>query len=394
MDQFTILIMIVISSAIMTLTMVSDYIFDSSQKHTLDWAFAGAAFSVASTLAVFDQYHAMAQPTVTVFLNAFFIIGHALILKGCLRLMGHQSGYFAVVALSIIVVAIQFVPAVVASAQLRVLILSPVVIVINLAALTVLAKHLRSKEFRGLLPLILSVFMFLVLYILRFISMAQGDGGIEYIKEGFVYIGNFLLSSYYFLLTVSLIFTNFWFSEQKLKAMAVTDNLTGFFNRNALVPFVSKAYNFAKRENLRLAFIMIDVDHFKKVNDEYGHHVGDKVLQRISSVVTGYIREQDSVFRMGGEEFLLVALKTDCDGAIILAERLREAISQCTIAVSNEEEIQITVSIGISTNSSHDDNWQGAIERADYALYEAKHNGRNRVQMSSPSLCYGTVQSA
>lgn len=172
-------------------------------------------------------------------------------------------------------------------------------------------------------------------------------------------------------------------------ALAKTDALTQLGNRRHLDESLRKIVAQSCRHNLITSLMIIDIDHFKKINDNYGHQVGDQVIQSIADSIRDVARETDLSFRMGGEEFVVVMQNTNLDGAEKLAERLRESISR-----KNHHQLieQITVSIGVAQLDYAEDNAL-LIARADQALYKAKSNGRNMVQTNKVANCHLKVVS-
>ncbi len=160
-------------------------------------------------------------------------------------------------------------------------------------------------------------------------------------------------------------------------AAAFRDPLTGAGNRVALDKTLQREIELTKRHGQQLSILMLDLDHFKLVNDEFGHSMGDKVLKEAVTCITGCIRQTDMCFRYGGEEFLVMLSNAEHAGALRIAERIRMSIS--SLAFSNEKgRLQVTTSIGCATLTM-EDSMDSLIQRADKALYQAKHNGRNRV---------------
>ena len=168
-----------------------------------------------------------------------------------------------------------------------------------------------------------------------------------------------------------------------LYELAVKDPLTRALNRRAFFHFSEREVLRANRHGLDLSTMMIDIDHFKQVNDVHGHAIGDKVLSGLIKTVTDSIRTEDLVGRLGGEEFALVLPETSPDEARILAERLRHRVSRTPFR-TEKGDIHITVSIGISEPKDSDTDIVQSLKRSDMALYEAKRQGRNRVVMASP----------
>lgn len=160
-------------------------------------------------------------------------------------------------------------------------------------------------------------------------------------------------------------------------AAAFRDPLTGAGNRVALDKTLSREVELAKRHGQQLSVLMIDLDHFKQVNDEFGHSMGDKVLKDAADCMTACIRQTDMCFRYGGEEFLVMLSSADQAGALRIAERIRMSISDMTFE-NAKGKLQVTTSIGCATLRGID-NTDSLVQRADTALYEAKHGGRNRV---------------
>ncbi len=156
------------------------------------------------------------------------------------------------------------------------------------------------------------------------------------------------------------------------------DTLTGIKNRNAMDSALEKACDASKRYNTDLSILMIDIDHFKKVNDTYGHLTGDKILQRLTAVLKQSCRLADEAFRFGGEEFLMLLQNTAQDGALEMAERIRKSIEINDFGgVLEEKDLPLTVSIGVAQRDLNDD-IQQLIEKADQSLYFAKRHGRNQ----------------
>jgi len=161
------------------------------------------------------------------------------------------------------------------------------------------------------------------------------------------------------------------------KMLAMTDGLTGLYVHRYFQEVLEKEVIRAERYQQPLTLLMIDIDHFKRVNDTYGHQTGDAVLKGISKILKQHLRRSDYACRYGGEEMALVLTQTSMDGANNTAERIRDKIQKETF-VYDEKEIHVTVSIGVSEFAVGMNRPQ-LIELADKSLYEAKHSGRNRV---------------
>ena len=167
-------------------------------------------------------------------------------------------------------------------------------------------------------------------------------------------------------------------AEQKLFNMATTDALTGVYNRREGFRLIAIETIRAQRIQTPLCAMMMDIDHFKKVNDTYGHQIGDEVLQGVAAIILKTLRASDIICRYGGEEFLILATETGIENAKLLAERIRSLIEKESITVAEQMKIPVTVSIGLAQYQPTE-SYEYMIFRADQALYQAKNNGRNRV---------------
>jgi diguanylate cyclase (GGDEF)-like protein len=164
---------------------------------------------------------------------------------------------------------------------------------------------------------------------------------------------------------------------EQLERQAMSDSLTGLPNRRAFEMEASRIVARAKRSGNAITVGIADIDHFKKVNDQYGHPVGDEVLNAISAVLSQASRASDFVARIGGEEFGLLFPDARPDTALAVAERMRRAVEAFPIKTSGGIELRITISIGLASYSGA---LTDALSKADKALYEAKNKGRNRVE--------------
>lgn len=170
-----------------------------------------------------------------------------------------------------------------------------------------------------------------------------------------------------------------WRQSRRLHRLALTDPLTGISNRRHIEHMLHMAVDEARRAHRALTVIMLDVDHFKRVNDSHGHPVGDQVLEQIVQACQGALRQFDRLGRMGGEEFLVVLPDTDLEGGLQVAERLRANVVAARPMVAGIE-LQLSISLGVAQLRHADTGAASLVRRADAALYHAKDNGRNRVE--------------
>lgn len=170
----------------------------------------------------------------------------------------------------------------------------------------------------------------------------------------------------------------------RVETLAISDSLTGLFNRRRFEFVLSNEFKRAARYKISLSCLMIDIDHFKKVNDALGHQAGDTVLREISQVIEKCIRDVDIVARWGGEEFVVLSPNTSTENAKVVAVRILNAVAGHTF--TGFEERKITVSIGIAGLPDPSlDTQEKLVHAADLAMYEAKKKGRNRVETASPA---------
>lgn len=167
------------------------------------------------------------------------------------------------------------------------------------------------------------------------------------------------------------------------KRLAITDTLTGVYNRKFFVESFEKQLSLAKRYKETLTVIMADVDHFKRFNDTYGHTAGDRVLQQVSKMLGAAIRESDILCRYGGEEFVIVMPRTNTAESYEKAEKIRRHIESARFTnIAPGSALGITISMGIASFPEHGVEYNALVDAADSALYKAKKNGRNRVETS------------
>lgn len=177
-------------------------------------------------------------------------------------------------------------------------------------------------------------------------------------------------------------------NRARLKRSGFTDVLTGWYNRRYLQVRIKEELARARRNGSALTCLMLDIDHFKRINDRHGHAAGDSVLRELAQLIDGQIRATDVAARYGGEEFVILLPDTDAAAGEGLAERIRAAVARADFAVSSGAAIDVTVSVGVAARNQarHDGDLKAAgdelIARADVALYRAKGAGRDRVAVN------------
>ncbi len=171
--------------------------------------------------------------------------------------------------------------------------------------------------------------------------------------------------------------------RETLQEQSIRDPLTGLHNRRYLEDSLIRELARAKRKTQPLSIILLDIDHFKRINDTFGHGAGDMVLRRLGLVLQAYVRESDIACRVGGEEFSLLLPEGPLQIATQRAEDIRKAVNELTLKHEDQDLGTVTVSLGVATFPDHGTTADALIRAADQVLYDAKHKGRNRVVSAS-----------
>jgi len=166
--------------------------------------------------------------------------------------------------------------------------------------------------------------------------------------------------------------------HEEIYQLSIVDHLTGLHNRRAFDEALNREFSRARRYKRELSLLMVDIDHFKRINDTAGHPAGDFVLGQVAGVLKSCLRRDEVLARFGGEEFALLLPETDLDQARALAEELRASVQKRSFAYRGER-FSVSVSIGCAVLTRNDKGGVALLQRADERLYESKHAGRNRV---------------
>ncbi|MBB3232040.1 GGDEF domain-containing protein [Halomonas stenophila] len=168
--------------------------------------------------------------------------------------------------------------------------------------------------------------------------------------------------------------------EDTLERMAITDGLTGLYNRREFDRLLGEEVRRAERYGKSVSLIIGDIDHFKTFNDSYGHQAGDEAIRSVGQTLSENLREADKACRFGGEEFVIILPECDAEAARQVAERVRNAVEARIFHIDGERTAQVTISLGVATSAGNSDTPETLLKRADLALYKAKEHGRNRVK--------------
>ncbi len=224
----------------------------------------------------------------------------------------------------------------------------------------------------------------IVLFILGYgasVLLLPHDAGLVHLVAGIVF-----LSGAAFVLLVCRLMLSTVSDVRRIAALEVenvTDPLLGVYNRRYMDQRLKEEVLRANRYDMPLSVCIMDIDHFKRVNDSYGHPIGDEVLKQLCELLRNKVREVDLFARYGGEEFVMILPNTGPREALILAERLRKAVEDSPVVIESggRLEFNVTVSLGLTTAASGARESQRLLREADQALYRAKASGRNRVEV-------------
>lgn len=236
----------------------------------------------------------------------------------------------------------------------------------------------RAKDLKLATRLLAGIFLVNCIFMLVRTAITLAEPNIT----NFLHAGNVHQIAFIMIITLIIIlgFTFTWMINARLVAAiyntSMKDSLTQIYNRHAMEEIVPRELARSHRHNTELSVIIADIDHFKEINDNFGHHVGDKVLKRMGAILKRKLRRQDLAFRYGGEEFLLLLPDTNVDNAVKAAHKLRQTIEKQRFTTGKEG--KWTASFGVSQLNDKEE-WESVIQRADEALYQAKHKGRNTV---------------
>jgi len=257
-----------------------------------------------------------------------------------------------------------------------------------------LRTHWPARIPRGRRLLILGTTLIGALYLQRLtFALMQHFSALDLTTPGLSQTFSYMLGLVGLVLsTLGFILMHKERAEDQLQRMAMQDALTGTANRRGVLAMLERAVAQATRQRTPLSVLMVDIDHFKHVNDTHGHPVGDEVLRQVAQRLQARLRGQDVLGRYGGEEFLVVLPQTDVAGALKLAETLRRRVAESPLHVDGLR-IPVTVSLGLHSGVPAPGKGSGAemVEAADRALYRAKQNGRNQTQCEPSHTAEATV---
>jgi diguanylate cyclase (GGDEF)-like protein len=382
MDSFSLVVTSALLAGIMAVSMLLLYRASSRQRCLLDWSLSGFCFMASSIIGAFaakDQLPYVLAPAIG---NMFYVAGHAGILAGVRRHFGLRPRYDLQLLLALAVFAAHALPLVHESVRYRLFLFTPVVVDINLSAAWLLWRQPDERSRLVYLPLMALELVFMLQMSLRTLYMAVSEDhtltfmGSEFLQtSGSLFVMLFLSVA---MMSCSLIVTRQ--QELALRRASLTDALTGWLNRRALHDIARREFGRCRRTATPLFFITFDIDHFKAINDRYGHGIGDAALCHVTLLSAQALRGYDALFRTGGEEFAVLLSGSSLTGVTGIAQRLRELVAGTPLQTQGQV-VTMTVSVGLAAAEDGDLQWEDVLRRADEAMYHAKQHGRNRVSV-------------
>jgi diguanylate cyclase (GGDEF)-like protein len=387
MDAFTLVVASALASIVMAASMALMYRATPRQACLRDWAIAGLFFTcnnLLSAVAFKVQLPYFAVPGMG---NALYVAAHFGVLAGLRRHLGLAPGWRVMAAVAPLVLALHALPMLQASVANRLFVFTPLIAGINLGVGLSLWGRIRRDEWPTYAPLVAMECVFMLQQSMRTIYLGVSeDRALTFMGSQFLQTsGSLFLLLFMAVTPMSCALIVAHRQAQELRRASLTDALTGWLNRRALQDTAGAAFARCRRDGSGLFFITFDIDHFKSINDRYGHAVGDAAIRHVTDQAGDVLRGHDALFRTGGEEFAVLLAGQRLHDVCGIAERLRERIAATPLR-TDDLVVTMTVSIGVAAYGHHDQHWEAVLRRADDALYQAKMNGRNRVDIGNREI--------
>jgi diguanylate cyclase (GGDEF)-like protein len=343
------------------------------------WGFAGLAFGMGHQLGHLFLTLDLGVPRGVALgiANGLIALTHVLLLAGVRAYLGRPTWLPVLLALASVLVLVGALWDAMDVLRTRVLVLSGFYLATDLFSGSQLWRA-RSDGLTLFRRFAASVFVFNGVFLgVRFAYAASTQSlTSSFVQDPFQILFFVVSLVFIYVLTLVLSLLMFRGAEVELQRLVHRDPMTGLFNRRSLFEHASREQARCERHGTPLSLVMLDIDRFKSVNDGHGHAAGDEVICQAAGRIAGELRDTDSAFRLGGEEFLVLLPATGLDAAVAVAERLRGAISGTAMHSTGA---RVTASLGVTELVRGAEDWEAALRRADAALYRAKREGRDRV---------------
>lgn len=376
MDIQTLTIVTSVTAATMAVALGAMARFSPSDPCLRDWSAAGALFLINSLVGIVAVADPL-PPWSVAAANLCTIAGYLLVWSGLRRFLGHSPAHRWVIGIAAVSLALLALPAMRSSLPLRLLVGWPVIAGTCFAMAWLMLRVPRPQRTPALTGLAAWMAVYGSQQALRVALLAHAMAVGQPIDWNSVLMTAGRLLFFLFIL-VTMPWCALLVIQDKAAALrrhADLDSLTGWFNRRSMAGMLAAEVARARRQGSGLHLLVFDIDHFKTINDQHGHGVGDSALRHVTQRVAEALREYDLRFRIGGEEFVVCVPGAQATAA---AERLRVHVATSPLDVAGQP-LTITVSVGCAALGPGDAGWEGLLQRADEALYRAKREGRNRV---------------
>lgn len=382
MDAFTLLVALALASFIMAASLFMLYRASPREHCLLDWSLAGLFMLASNCLGLLATTVGSAYWLTPALANAFYISGHIAILTGVRRHLGNPTRWSLILALPVVAYALHYLPFATASVANRLMLFYPIIACVSVYSIRLLWRAPRSEMSLAYWPMMVLNGMFVLQLLARAALLLRQDdiqltlAGNQFLQTS----GSLATLIYISVVTMSCALIVLRGQELALRRAAQTDSLSGCFNRHALLEMARREFQRSRRTGGEFAFILLDIDHFKAINDGHGHAAGDAGIRQVASLTQRMLRDYDTLFRIGGEEFLVLVAGAKVEEVKQIAERIRVEVQTQGLQV-HEHSIALTVSIGVAMRASDDLDWESVLKRADETMYRSKRDGRNRVSV-------------
>jgi len=370
---------------LMAAAMYGIHIAGMRERCLIDWAWSGLASGGGFLIGHLLQTVDVPVPTWTVatVANALIALGHGMLLIGVQRYLGRScwTGLVLAAVAAMLVSGFLF-PELRESLRLRVIFHSTWYAVVDTYAGILLLAAARDdlRRFHWAVAVVLlayAAFLWMRIgYALYTTTLTT-----SFVQDPFQAATFLFAMMFGFAIAIALTLMMFREKQVELLRLAESDPLTGMHNRLSMDKAVAREIETMRRDGSTLGVMILDIDHFKAINDEYGHEVGDRALKEVACRIRDEVRGDDKVFRYGGEEFLVLLPGTEGGRLDAVAERLRAAVGRGTVDVGGRK-IPISASIGATEFHFERESWEACLKRADDAMYRAKRAGRDRTSVA------------
>jgi diguanylate cyclase (GGDEF)-like protein len=382
MDAFTLIVAAALAALTMAASMGLLYLASARQACLVHWMVAAALFALSNGMAAIGL-HQQASPILFIAcVNALHIGGHFGMLAGVRRHLHLAPGWRWGVVLMAGLLAAHGLMVVRGAPLYRLVLFTPFVGALNLGAAWLLWRRSERAACAAHLPLIVLQVLSALQQVARVAIMLAYDGHPPGFLGGDFFRTSGALAMLVYLSLAAMCCALIVSHQQTLalRRASLTDVLTGWLNRRALHDVATRDFRRCRRTGSAMFFITFDIDHFKAINDRYGHDVGDAAICHVTTLSARVLREYDALFRIGGEEFAVLVVGENAGNVCAMAECLREMVAAAPLIVDGAP-APMTVSVGVAALETHDHKWEDILRRADEALYHAKQHGRNRVSV-------------